>query len=145
MGRLREIGMSILGWVLLLTGLAAIVLPGPGLLLILAGLIVLSHEHEWARRQVEPIRRQAFRVARASVDSVAQIMFSVLGALALTALGMFWWADPTILTFWVVGPHLPAGGWGTGLGLIVSGLVALGLVVYSFVNFRLRDNGLPVS
>jgi hypothetical protein len=57
--------------------------------------------------------------------------------------GMVWWADPEIPRLWKFGPHLPAAGWGTGLGLIVSGLVALGLIAYSFITFRIRGEELP--
>lgn len=37
-------GRLVVGWVLLALGLAALVLPGPGLLMIAAGLAVLSQQ-----------------------------------------------------------------------------------------------------
>ncbi len=138
MRRFRAVLLTVLGWVLLLAGLAAIVLPGPGLLLILAGLVVLSREYEWARRRVAPVRRKAFQVAQAGVQSWGRILISLLGAGCLLAAGWLWWADPTIPEFWIVGPRLPAHGWATGLGLAVSGLVALALIVYSIVMFRFK-------
>ena len=58
--RLRKTGVTVLGWILVLLGLAALVLPGPGLLLLLAGLIVLSQEYDWAERRVEPLKEKAF-------------------------------------------------------------------------------------
>jgi Putative transmembrane protein (PGPGW) len=129
---------TVVGWALLLAGLAAIVLPGPGLLLILAGLLMLAREYDWARRRVEPVRRRAFQVARASVDDWPRVTISLLGAVGLVAAGVAWWADPVIPEFWIFGPRLPAAGWQTGIGLILSGLVALGLIGYSFVIFRVR-------
>lgn len=132
----RAIFLTVLGWLLLLAGLAAIVLPGPGLLLIVAGLAVLSNEYEWARRRVAPVRRKAFQVARAGVDNVPRILVSLLGAACLFAAAWIWWKNPKIPEIWILGPRLPAGGWATGLGLAASGVVALGLIVYSIVVFR---------
>ena len=40
-------------------GVAAIFLPGPGLLGIFAGLALLSQQYEWAERRVEPVRLRA--------------------------------------------------------------------------------------
>ena len=141
--KIRALGQTLLGWALVAAGLVALVLPGPGLLLLLSGLIVLSRQYEWARRSLEPVRVKAFQVARASVDNWWQMALSLLGALCLIVAGMVWWADPDIPRLWKFGPHLPASGWGTGLGLIVSGLVALGLIAYSFVMFRIRGEELP--
>ena len=58
-GAAKRIGLEILGWVLLLLGMAAIFLPGPGLLGIFAGLALLSQQYEWAERRVEPVRIRA--------------------------------------------------------------------------------------
>ena len=132
-----------MGWALVVAGLVALILPGPGLLLLLSGLIVLSRQYEWARRSLEPVRVKAFQVAQASVENWWQMALSLLGALCLIVAGMVWWADPAIPRLWKIGPHLPAAGWATGLGLIVSGLVALGLIAYSFVTFRIRGEELP--
>jgi len=66
---LRRTGIIVVGWALVLGGIAALVLPGPGLLLLLAGLIVLSQEYEWAERRLEPVRIKAFTTAAASVQT----------------------------------------------------------------------------
>ena len=127
----RKTTITILGWVLVLAGLAALVLPGPGLLLLLSGLIVLSQEYEWAERRVEPVKKKAFDVAQAGVASYPRIAGSTLGALALIACGVVWWANPEISEVGPIGPRLPFGGWATGSTLILSGLIALGLLAYS--------------
>ena len=142
--KVRALTRTLLGWALVVAGLVALVLPGPGLLLLLSGLIVLSQQYEWARRSLEPVRVKAFQVARASVDNWWQMALSLFGALCLIGAGMVWWADPEIPRVWKFGPHLPAAGWGTGIGLILSGLVALGLIAYSFVTFRIRGEELPL-
>src|SRR4051794_8644999 len=92
----RKTLVTILGWVLVLLGLAALILPGPGLLLLLAGVIVLSQEYEWAERRVEPLKLKAFDVARQGVSTYPRIVLSTLSALALIAIGVLWVMDPPI-------------------------------------------------
>ena len=58
-GAAKRIVLETLGWVLLLLGIAAIFLPGPGLLGIFAGLALLSQQYDWAERRVEPVRLRA--------------------------------------------------------------------------------------
>jgi putative transmembrane protein PGPGW len=132
----RKTLLTLLGWVLVLAGVAALALPGPGLLLLLAGLIVLSQEYEWAERKVEPVKVQAFKVAKLGVSTWPRILMSTVMALGLIALGVVWWQDPEVPEIGPVGPDLPLGGWGTGSSLILSGVIAFGLVVYSVFRFR---------
>lgn len=136
---LRKVGRNVLGWGLLALGLAAILLPGPGLLLLLAGLVVLSQEYDWAARRVEPVKRQAFAAAAAGVQTVPRILVSVVAALALAGVGVLWGLDPQIPRFWIFGPTLPFSGWSTGASLIVSAAIALGLLAWSFKHFRHAD------
>src|SRR3972149_1769031 len=44
----KRIAVTVFGFVLLLAGLAMMVLPGPGVLVIIAGLAVLAAEYVWA-------------------------------------------------------------------------------------------------
>src|SRR5918993_3823843 len=83
-------GRLTVGWVLLALGLAALVLPGPGLLMIAAGMAILSQQYLWARRRMAPIRARAMRAAAASVRSWGTITVSVLIALGGVALGLVW-------------------------------------------------------
>ena len=46
---LRRTGVEVLGWTLILVGVAMLVLPGPGLLAIVGGLVVLSVHNAWAK------------------------------------------------------------------------------------------------
>lgn len=141
----RKLAVTVVGTVLLLAGVAALVLPGPGLLLLLAGLVVLSTEFDWAARRVDTVRARAFDVSAAGVATWPRIVFSTLGACALVAVGVFWWMDPRIAEIWILGPALPFGGWTTGSILVLSGLVALGLLVYSIQRFRWGSDEPPGS
>jgi hypothetical protein len=131
-----KVAITALGWVLLLAGLAALVLPGPGLLLLASGLVVLSQEYDWARRRLEPVEAKAWQVAREGVQTVPRILLSAVGALALIVIGLIWGWSPTIPRWWIFGPQLPFAGWGVAATLIVSGLVAAVLLVYSIRRFR---------
>lgn len=109
------------GGALLVIGIALLVLPGPGLLLVLAGLLVLSSEFPAVARYVDPVRVRAMRAAEESVSSPLRIAASALAAAALAAAGVIWGLLP----------DLPFGGWATGSGLILSGLILAALLVWS--------------
>jgi hypothetical protein len=57
------------GYVVLLLGAALLVLPGPGVLLILSGLAVVGREHEWARRVGHQLRERCARLVRRAPSS----------------------------------------------------------------------------
>ena len=55
----RRIGVTIVGFAVLLAGVALLVLPGPGWLLIFIGLGILSSEYVWAQRMLHVAKRKA--------------------------------------------------------------------------------------
>ena len=61
---LRRVVVAVVGFVLLGIGAALLVLPGPGLLVIAAGVAVLSLEFEWAGRLVNGARAVIARFRR---------------------------------------------------------------------------------
>ncbi len=138
-----KIIVSVLGGALIAVGVAALVLPGPGLLLILMGLVVLASEFEWAERRVDWMRVQALGAAEAGVQTVTRIALSTLSALVVIAVGVVWGLNPPIPQIWIIGPDLPFGGWGTGAAIIVGGIIALVLLVYSVKRFRVDGDSAP--
>jgi len=70
------------------------------------------------------------------VASIPRILLSASGVAALIAVGIFWWVDPRIPEIGPIGPDLPLGGWTTGISIVVSGLVAATLLVYSIRRWR---------
>jgi len=136
MAGLRKTWVTVLGWTLTVGGIALLALPGPGALTLVAGLAILSQEYEWAERRLEPVKVKAFEAAAAGVETWPRIMLSTLGALALIAVGIVWWIDPDVWEIWFIGPKLPAAGWASGLSIVLSGIIALGLLVYSIRRFR---------
>lgn len=65
----RRTAVATAGGALLLVGAAMLVLPGPGLLVVTAGLAVLATEFAWARRRLDQAK-QAARTSRAATASV---------------------------------------------------------------------------
>jgi uncharacterized protein (TIGR02611 family) len=55
----KTIGITIAGGVLILAGVAMLVLPGPGLLVIIGGLAILATQYAWAQRALEKARARA--------------------------------------------------------------------------------------
>lgn len=117
----RRVVVTVVGVALIVVGVLLLVLPGPGLLLVLAGLVVMANEYPWARRWTEPVRRQAVAAARASVATRLRIAWTAAVGGALIVAGVVWMAVPS----------LPFGGVGTGSSLVLSGVVLIGLLVYS--------------
>ena len=130
---LRRIVVTILGVALVVVGVLLLVLPGPGLLLVLAGLIVLANEYPWAQRYVAPVRRQAIAAAQFSVASRLRIAWTAVVGLALVVAGVVW----------MVVPSLPFGGVGTGSSLVLSGVILLGLLAYSAWRWGGTRNAAP--
>ena len=129
---------------LLTLGLAALVLPGPGLLMIAAGMAILSQQYLWARRRLARVRTRAMQAAATSVRSWLSITVSVLVALGGIALGVVWGIRPGPPGWWPLAERwwLP-GGWGTGTSMIGSGCIALGLIAFSYWRFRVREPRRP--
>ncbi|MEV0663221.1 PGPGW domain-containing protein [Actinomadura luteofluorescens] len=124
----RQGVVIIVGGTVLLAGVALLVLPGPGLLLVLAGLLILSREFPAVNRYVEPVRERAIQAAEESVTSWWRLTGSVLTGLALLGAGVAWGLVK----------ELPLSGWSTGSGLILSGFILFGLLFWSWRRVRAR-------
>jgi hypothetical protein len=133
----RRVLLEGLGWLLVLGGIAALILPGPGLLMIVGGLALLSQQYEWAERRLEPVKKRALDAAADGVATWPRIALSSLGVVVLLALGVLWCIEPDAPGWWPLADKWwLVGGWGAGVSLIASGLIALAMIVYSYVNFR---------
>ncbi|NBH12487.1 PGPGW domain-containing protein [Amycolatopsis sp. SID8362] len=116
------------GAVLLVVGVLLLVLPGPGLLLVLAGLLLLASEFPVLERYVDPVRDRAMKAAEDSVSSPLRIAGSVLAGLALLAAGIVWGTVKS----------LPFSGWSTGSSLILSSAILFALLIWSYRRVKAR-------
>jgi uncharacterized protein (TIGR02611 family) len=55
----KRVGVTIAGFAVVLAGLAMLVLPGPGIVVIIAGLAILATEYVWAQRLLKIAREKA--------------------------------------------------------------------------------------
>jgi uncharacterized protein (TIGR02611 family) len=136
-GAAKRIVLEVLGWLLVVLGIAAIPLPGPGLLILFGGLALLSQQYEWAERRVEPVKKRAVQAAEEGVATTPRIILSTLFALLLIGCGVVWIWHPPAPGWWPIDEQWWLfGGWGTGSTQIASGLIALVTIVYSYRRFR---------
>lgn len=110
---------TVAGGLLLVLGIVLLFLPGPGLLVVLAGLMVLSTAFPRLERHVELVRGRAMKAAKDSVSSWWRVALSVLSGVALIGAGLVWGLVP----------GLPFGGWHTGSSVILSGVIVLTLLI----------------
>lgn len=127
------------GWLLVVAGIAGLVLPGPGLLMLFAGMAVLSQQYEWAERWLDPVKYRALRGAAESVETWPRIVFSTLAALGVLGCGVLWIWNPPAPSWWPISETwwLP-GGIAVAITQIVSAFIALALIVYSYRRFHGR-------
>lgn len=136
----KDVGLKVLGWVLLVVGIIMLPAPGPGSMVLLLAMAVLSTQYDWAERRLEQVKVWALKGAADSVATWPRIIASVLGVAWVVGLGVVWGISPPAPDWWPLRESLWLyGGWAVGATLILSGVVALALIVYSFVKLRGRD------
>jgi uncharacterized protein (TIGR02611 family) len=93
--RLLRIGFALFGFLVVLAGLAMLVLPGPGLLVIAIGLGILALEFAWAERllerTVDRMEDAADTVKRASrTQQLALAALAAAAAIGLVVAVVLW-------------------------------------------------------
>ena len=140
-GAAKRVVLEVVGWLLVVVGLAAIPLPGPGLLILFGGLALLSQQYEWAEKRVEPVKEKALKTAEESVATTPRIILSCLLGLFLIGCGVLWILDPGAPGWWPVDEKWWLfGGWGTGVTQILSGLIALATIVYAYRRYQVHGS-----
>jgi hypothetical protein len=66
----KRIAITLVGSSVLLAGVAMIVLPGPALVVIPAGLAILGLEYAWARAWLARVKARGTALARAAADGI---------------------------------------------------------------------------
>lgn len=80
--------VAVLGGLLALAGIALLVLPGPGFVLIAAGLAVLATQFTWAQKPLDYAKVKARQGIREVARSPWRAVFAGVCALALLAVGL---------------------------------------------------------
>ena len=82
---LLKVGVTVAGPLVILAGVAMLVLPGPGLVAIAAGLGLLALEYRWARRAMALTGRWLSQVRQATLPKEGSRGRRALGASVLAA------------------------------------------------------------
>lgn len=136
-GWVRRTGIEVTGWTCVVVGCAALVLPGPGLLMLVGGLAILSQQYAWARRRLAPMKARAFHAAAIGVKTIPRIAASCLCAFAVMGCGVVWTVQPGVPAWWPLESRWWLfGGSATGISMVLSSLIALVLIIYSVRRFR---------
>ncbi|WP_415975183.1 TIGR02611 family protein [Rhodococcus sp. 077-4] len=96
-----RITVGVVGTVVLILGVLAIPYPGPGWLIVFAGLGILASEFEWAKR--------ALRFVRKRYDAFMD-WFSKQ-SIVIKALGVLFTTVVVLATLWLLGTFALVGGW----------------------------------
>ncbi len=117
----KKVGVAIVGGILTLAGIAALVLPGPGFVLVAAGLAVLGTQFRWARRPLKYAKDKAQEGINEVARSKPRAAFAIACGAALLLVGILG----------VVGLDIPFLTVASGVLLVLSGLFLLATVVYA--------------
>ncbi len=124
----------------MVVGVVLMPLPGPGTLIVVAGLRILVPYHRWAAASYDRVRDRAVTAARAGVATRLRVAASVAGVGWVAVLTAAYAVDVQVphasalgLT---VGPSLPFHSTATTVGLLVSALASAGATAYSIVRLR---------
>jgi hypothetical protein len=80
--------VTIVGLLIVAGGIALMVLPGPGILLVVVGLAVLATEYAWARNLLGTAKEKAIKAQEEAVASPWRTGATVIFALGMIAVGV---------------------------------------------------------
>lgn len=60
----RKSVIALVGFTIIIIGIALLVLPGPGILVIIFGLFILSIEFAWAERHLQTAKKHAQKITK---------------------------------------------------------------------------------
>ncbi|WP_298455762.1 PGPGW domain-containing protein [uncultured Cellulomonas sp.] len=118
---MKRVMVAIVGGALALAGIALLVLPGPGFVLVAAGLAILATQFAWAARPLAYAKGKASTGMDEVAHSWPRAAVAILAAMALLAVGILGMA----------GVDLPFVNVFTASLLVVSGVALLGTLVYA--------------
>jgi uncharacterized protein (TIGR02611 family) len=85
----KRIVVGVIGTAVIIAGLFMLVLPGPGILTVVAGLAILASEFDWAERWMHRLRDRAEAAAKKSGVSLRAVV--AVGIFFTVAIGVAAW------------------------------------------------------
>ena len=132
---MKKAVVAVLGIALLLIGVALLVLPGPGFLLIAGALALLSTQFDWAKKPLDYAKDKAEVGIQEVAGSKLRTVFAVFCALVLVAIGI---VD-------LAGVDIPWVNRISAVLLILSGLFLVGTLVYALRRARQETQDEPAA
>lgn len=81
----KKAGILVVGVTVVLAGIALLPLPGPGMLVIIVGLVILATEFEWAQRWLDyAVERAAGATTKVQESKSGRIMLALSGLTLIT-------------------------------------------------------------
>ena len=121
--------IAVLGGLLTLAGIGLLVLPGPGFVLVAAGLAVLATRFSWAKKPLDYARDKAEQGIEEVGKSPLRAAGAAIAALVLIALGVLALA----------GIDLPFVNTLSAVVLIISGLFLIGTIFFARRQEKLEE------
>ena len=125
----KTVVIAVLGGLLTLAGIGLLVLPGPGFVLVAAGLAVLATRFSWAKKPLDYAKDKAEQGIEEVGKSPLRAVGAALAASVLIVLGVLA----------LVGVDLPFVNAFTAVVLILSGLFLVGTVVFARRQEKLEE------
>jgi len=108
----RKVVVLIVGVAVLLAGVALLALPGPGMIVIIVGLLILSTEFAWAQRWLDyAVEKAAGATTKVQESKSGRLMLALSGVMLITA-------GVVVIVFfssWLV----------AGISLILAGVIGM--------------------
>jgi hypothetical protein len=117
----KTVVVAVLGGLLTLAGIGLLVLPGPGFVLVAAGLAVLATRFSWAKKPLDYAKDKAEQGIEEVGKSPLRAAGALIAALALIAAGVLALA----------GVDLPFVNTLSAIVLIISGLFLIGTIFFA--------------
>lgn len=139
---MKKVLVTVVGVALIAGGLALMPLPGPGFLVVVAGLGVMATQYEWARKLLAGAKEKAWTAQREAVSGPGRLALTVAGATVSITLGALMFAVDDV--DWPLWDSLLDTVWSpvTGGGLVLGGLIVLGTTAYAWRRVHRDSRGL---
>lgn len=137
---IKRSAVTVLGVGLLLGGVALMVLPGPGILLVVAGLAVLATEYVWAQRFLHHAKNKAAEAQEQAVANKLRTAATFVFAFAMIALGVTMLFVDDVR--WPVWDRIFDSFWTPVVGgvVIVTSLILITTTTLTLMSARRKDN-----
>lgn len=110
-GQLRKVAILIVGSFVLIAGIAMLALPGPGMVVIIVGLVILAQEFTWAERLLDiAVEKVAAANVRAQESKHGKRMLAasglgliVAGVVAIVVISKYWYVGVSLIGAGIIG------------------------------------------